>query len=300
VMLDEFTWGQVRRISPEAPVPVVEVTRETDRLGGSANVAANIRALGGIPLPISVIGNDRAAERILSLCKELEIDSSLLLVDERRTTIKTRIIAHDQQVVRADREDPRPLSQEINQALATEFLRVLEASDAVIVSDYDKGVVNKDLLEVVLPAAARAKIPVFLDPKVQHADYYKPTTLLTPNQGEAELLSRKQIHDTSSLEKVGRWLLEWFECPYLIITRGKEGLSLFEWERVHHLPAAAREVYDVSGAGDTVIATVALASASGAPIDEAAFLANRAAGIVVGKIGTATVSPAELVGLSDE
>lgn len=295
VMLDEFIWGEVRRISPEAPVPVVEVSEETDRLGGSANVAANIKSLGGNPLTVSVVGRDRAAERLLALYQELKIDSSLLLAGDRKTTIKTRIIAHNQQIVRADREDQRALSPETNEALAERFLRAIETSEAVVISDYDKGVVNRDLLGVILPAAASAGKPVFLDPKVQHADYYKPITLVTPNHREAELLSGKRILDQSTLEEAGRALLDRFECPYLIITRGKDGLSLFEKGRTYHLPADAREVFDVSGAGDTVVATVALASASGARIEEAALLANRAAGIVVGKVGTATVRPKELV-----
>ena len=295
IMLDEFTWGDVKRISPEAPVPVVEVIKETQQLGGSANVVANIKALGGHPITIAVTGRDAAAERLEVLYRGLEIDSSYLVADNRRTTIKTRIIAHNQQVVRTDREDRTPLTSTISNALAKHFLDVLPRCDAVIVSDYDKGVVNPVLLAAILPEAERAGVPVFLDPKVHHADYYKPTTLVTPNQREAELLCGKRIFDTASLEEAGRLLLDRFECPYILITRGREGMSLFEENAIHHLPAAAREVFDVSGAGDTVIAALTMAASCGASMDDAARIANAAGGIVVGKVGTATLTPRELI-----
>ncbi len=295
IMLDEFTWGEVKRISPEAPVPVVEVIQETQQLGGSANVVANIKALGGNPITIAVTGQDAAAERLRILYRNLEIDSSYLIDDDRQTTIKTRIIANNQQVVRTDREDRTPLPSAISKALGKRFLDVLPGSDAVIVSDYDKGVVNPELLGAILPEAERAGVPVFLDPKVHHANYYKPATLITPNQREAELLSGQRILDTAGLEEAGRLLLGQFECPYILITRGREGMSLFEGKVVHHLSAAAREVFDVSGAGDTVIATLTMAASSGASMEEAALIANEAGGIVVGKVGTATLTPRELI-----
>ena len=295
VMLDEFTWGEVKRISPEAPVPVVEVIRETVQLGGSANVVANIKALGGNPVTIAVTGQDAAAERLRKLYRGLEIDSSYLIADDRQTTIKTRIIAHNQQIVRTDREDRKPVPSIVSKSLGRKFLEVLPGCDAVIVSDYDKGVVNRELLRVILPEAKRAGVPVFLDPKVGHADYYKPTTLITPNQREAELLSGKRILDTADLEEAGRLLLRRFECPYILITRGREGMSMFEKNAVHHLPAAAREVFDVSGAGDTVIATLAMAASCGASMAEAARIANEAGGIVVGRVGTATLTPLDLI-----
>ena len=295
VMLDEFTWGEVNRISPEAPVPVVEVIKETQQLGGSANVVANIKALGGNPITIAVTGQDAAAERLQVLFRDLQIDSSYLIADDRRTTIKTRIIAHNQQIVRTDREDRTPLTPTVSNALAKHFLNVLPGSDAVIISDYDKGVVNPELLAAILPEAERAGVSVFLDPKVHHADCYKPTTLITPNQREAELLSGKRILDTASLEEAGRLLLDRFECPYILITRGREGMSLFHGNAIHHFQAATRDVFDVSGAGDTVIATLTMAASCGASMDDAARIANAAGGIVVGKIGTATLTPRELV-----
>src|SRR5213593_28882 len=295
VMLDEFIWGKVRRISPEAPVPVVEVVDETYRLGGSANVAANIHSLQGTPVPIGVLGRDSASERLLDLLRQENIDTSGLVRDQRPTTLKTRIIAHNQQVVRADRESRRAISSQVNADLEAAFIQHLPRADAVIVSDYNKGVVNRELLSAILPKAKSGAVPVFLDPKVHHADYYRPITLITPNQHEAELLTGTAIDDQAGLEEAGRKLLEKFECEYALITRGEEGMSLFHRSSAHHLPTFAHEVFDVTGAGDTVIATLALAWADGATMEEAAILANHAAGVVVGKIGTATVRPSELL-----
>ncbi len=295
VMLDEFTWGRVGRISPEAPVPVVEVMSETDGLGGAANVAANIRALGGAPFMIGVIGHDAPGDRVVSLFRDLGIDPGFLLAADRRTTLKTRIIANNQQVVRADREDRTPLSDEVNRTLTERFIELLPQTDTVVISDYDKGIANRQLLGKILPEAGRAGVHVFLDPKVHHADYYQPATVITPNQREAELLSGHAITDRVSLEEAGRRLLDRFKCTYVLITKGEAGMSLFHGDGTHHLPTAAREVFDVTGAGDTVIAGLALASAGGASMEEAAHLANHAAGLVVGKVGTATVTQQELL-----
>jgi D-glycero-beta-D-manno-heptose-7-phosphate kinase len=296
IMLDEFIWGKVRRISPEAPVPVVEVARESYHLGGAGNVAANISAMGANPIPIGLVGDDYAAARLSKLLTDRGIEPSGLVSESGRpTTVKTRIVAHNQQIVRADRENKSPLTDEKNRALLDAFVRWLPSCAAVIVSDYDKGVVNRTLLSEALPAAQSAGIPVLLDPKVYHADYYHPITLITPNQREAELITGIAIENDTQLEEAGRKLLEKFECPYALITRGEEGMSLFSREGSHHLPTFAREVFDVSGAGDTVIATLALALAAGATMEESAILANHAAGLVVGKIGTATISRTELL-----
>jgi rfaE bifunctional protein kinase chain/domain len=294
VMLDEFIWGKVARISPEAPVPVVEVVDETYRLGGSGNVAANIHALGGVAIPIGIVGRDSAGDRVLDLMKQSEVETAGLIRVDRPTTLKTRIIAHNQQVVRTDRENRKSVSSEINADLGKAFLEYLPLADAVIISDYDKGVVNRELLSEILPKAQSANVPVFLDPKVHHAEYYRPITLITPNQREAELLTGMAIEDEHTLEQAGRRLLAKFECEYALITRGEQGMSLFKEATSHHLPTFAREVFDVTGAGDTVIATLALARAGGATMEEAAVLANHAAGIVVAKVGTATVSRSEL------
>jgi D-beta-D-heptose 7-phosphate kinase/D-beta-D-heptose 1-phosphate adenosyltransferase len=295
IMLDEFIWGRVGRISPEAPVPVVEVIQETYRLGGSANVAANISALQGVPVPIGIVGEDSAASIIERLLRESQIETAGLFRADRPTTLKTRIIAHSQQVVRTDRESRKPVAPDLIRNLAAAFLQYLPQAAGVVVSDYDKGVIHRDLLSVILPAARAAGVAVYLDPKVHHADYYRPVTLITPNQHEAELLTGTKIDSASALEEAGGKLIQRFECEYALITRGEEGMSLFNRTGSQHLPAFAREVFDVTGAGDTVIATLALAHAGGATMEESAILANHAAGIVVGKVGTATVSPAELL-----
>jgi D-glycero-beta-D-manno-heptose-7-phosphate kinase len=294
VMLDAFTWGEVSRISPEAPVPVVRVLGETFRPGGSANVTANIKALGGDPLTVALVGRDAWGERLRSLFAEEGLESTWLVDDDRKTTLKNRIIANNQQVVRADSEDTAALSAEINNQIVERFLEVLQKADAVVVSDYEKGVVNPHVLGRVLPEAARAGIPVFVDPKVSHADAYRSVTVMTPNTREAEMLSGVPIRDRESLEVAGRMLRERFLCQWALITRGREGMSLFSSDGAEHMPAEAREVFDVSGAGDTVVATLALAYAAGAELPEAARLANHAAGIVVGKIGTAVVTRTEL------
>jgi len=301
IMLDEFIWGNVTRISPEAPVPVVEVVRETYRLGGAANVAANLRALEGTPIPIGVVGRDEASGRIEELLVQANIEKHGIVRADRRTTLKTRIIAHSQQIVRTDREHRQPLSSALNRDLAAVFLEHLPQAAAVIVSDYDKGVVNRELLSWILPKARSANIPVYLDPKVHHADYYRPITVITPNQHEAELLTGTLIDGPASLEEAGRKLLHRFECEHALITRGEHGMSLFSASdgTVSHFPAFARTVFDVTGAGDTVIATLALAQAAGATMQEAAMLANQAGGIVVGKLGTATISRSELASGSE-
>jgi len=299
VMLDEFIWGRVARISPEAPVPVVEVSRETYRVGGAGNVAANIASLDGKAVLIGVVGIDSPADRLVTAMNEARIDAGGLFRTNRPTTVKTRIIAHNQQVVRADREARTPLSEATTLRLAGLFLEYLPTAVAVVISDYDKGVVNRDLLSVILPEARKAGVPVLLDPKVHHADYYRPITLITPNQREAESLTGMPIDNQDTLEGAGRRLLQKFGCEHAVITRGEEGMSFFtktsSGADARHLPTFAREVFDVTGAGDTVIATLALARAGGAAMEESAILANHAAGIVVGKVGTATVSRTELL-----
>ncbi len=295
VMLDEFIWGTVRRISPEAPVPVVDVRRESYILGGAGNAAANIRALGGVPVLLGVIGMDAGAARIQELVREMSIEGSALIPDQRPTTVKTRVVAHNQQIVRADRESRAPLTDECTARLAAAFHAWLPKVSAIVVSDYDKGVASRNLLSQILPAARVAGVPVYLDPKVPHADYYRPITLIKPNQREAELLTGITIENDCQLEEAGRLLLQKFDCPYALISRGEAGMALFDHDKFHHFPTVAREVYDVTGAGDTLIAMLALAGAGGARIEEAAILANHAAGIAVGKVGTATVSPAELL-----
>jgi D-beta-D-heptose 7-phosphate kinase/D-beta-D-heptose 1-phosphate adenosyltransferase len=296
LMLDEFIWGEVRRISPEAPVPVVEVRRESWHPGGAGNVVSNLAALGAQAVPIGVTGDDAAASRLLEQFAERGIETSGLIRDASRpTTLKTRIVAHSQQMVRADRESRAPVSPEIENAVIAVFNDLIAAADAVVVSDYDKGLLTPRVLQSILSAAEQARKPVCLDPKIRNFVHYRPVTIITPNQSEAERATGIEISDDSSLLAAAQRIREMLDCPHVLITRGEHGLSLLgETDSFIHIPTVAREVYDVTGAGDTVIATLALALAAGAQAAEAAVIANHAAGIVVGKVGTATASRAEL------
>lgn len=297
VMLDEFVWGRVGRISPEAPVPVVEVTDESFHLGGAGNVAASVRALGGRAALAGVVGGDAAGERVRRALAVAGVEDQLVLVSpDRPTTLKTRIIAHSQQVVRADREDARDVTGRTLEALVEGLRREIASADALVVSDYQKGVVTPALLSRVLPLARRRHRPVLVDPKVRHFRQYRGVTVVTPNQLEAEQATGLRLQGPEDLEAVGRRILSLLGCRAALVTRGDQGMSLFERGRPSlHVPAAAREVFDVTGAGDSVIATLALALAAGASLPEAAFLANAAAGVVVGKVGTAQASPDEVL-----
>ena len=297
VMLDEFLWGKVARISPEAPVPVVEVTDHSDRLGGAANVASNVRALGGESALIGVVGDDAAGGRIRQQAEAAGLGNRLVsATDGRPTTLKTRIIAHHQQVVRADRERAADVDAATEAALLSELAAALPGCGAVIVSDYQKGVVTARLMRRLVALARSAGVPVLVDPKVRHFGFYRGATLVTPNQAEAEQAAGRRIRNDADLLEVGRRLLERLRGEALLITRGEHGLSLFQrGRRPAHVATAAREVYDVTGAGDTVIATLALALAARARVPEAAVLANHAAGVVVGKLGTASAAPEEIL-----
>jgi D-beta-D-heptose 7-phosphate kinase/D-beta-D-heptose 1-phosphate adenosyltransferase len=293
LMLDEFIWGEVRRISPEAPVPVVEVKRESWHAGGAGNVVSNLLALGAQAIPLGVIGQDWAGEKLRERLTEAGAETKFLLADATRpTTLKTRIVAHHQQMIRADRESKAPLPEATEDALLAAFTAALATADAVIVSDYDKGVLTPRVLQNALAAAAD-KITC-LDPKLKNFALYRPVTVITPNQLEAERATGIDITDEETLLAAAQRIRELLACPHVLITRGEHGMSLFGDEGVTHIPTMAQEVYDVTGAGDTVIATLALALAAGATITEAAVIANHAAGIVVGKVGTATVSRDDL------
>ena len=295
VMLDEFIWGRVRRISPEAPVPVVDVERQTLALGGAGNVVSNLVALGASPAPLGTVGDDADAERLRSAFHRLGVGTDGLVVDGTRpTTLKTRIIAHNQQVVRADRESRAVISNEIEDLIVARFLSEIEMADAVVVSDYNKGLLTKRLLSLTLEAARERQLITCLDPKLRSFTHYQPVTVITPNNQEAAEAAGVIIEDEESLVEAGRKLLGSIDCRAVLVTRGEEGMTLFaEGDEVTHIATVAREVYDVTGAGDTVIATLALAA--GASLVEAAVLANHAAGVVVGKLGTATVAREELL-----
>lgn len=302
LMLDEFIWGRVRRISPEAPVPVVEVDRQTLALGGAGNVVSNLIALGAVAKPIGVLGDDLDADRLRGAFGELGVSTIRLVVDSARpTTVKTRIIAHNQQVVRADRESRARIAKTIEDRVAESFCDEIEAADAVVVSDYGKGLLTPGLLAHVLTAARQRGVIVCLDPKMRSFAHYQPVTVITPNNQEASDASGIPIEDEQSLSEAGLKLLGSIDARAVLITRGEEGMALFtgggsDGAEVTHIPTVAREVYDVTGAGDTVIATLALALASGASLEEAAVLANHAAGVVVGKVGTASLTREELLG----
>ncbi|MBI4851245.1 MAG: D-glycero-beta-D-manno-heptose-7-phosphate kinase [Acidobacteria bacterium] len=297
LMLDEFLWGRARRIAPEAPVPIVEIERETLHIGGAGNVAANLAALGAKPIIIGVQGNDINGERLCGEFEKAGIDTSSITIDSLRpTTVKTRIIAHSQHVVRADREKKTPVNSEVESELINNFLRLLPSAQGVIVSDYEKGVITPSLLEKILPSAVAQNIPVCIDPKLKKFEHYHPATIVTPNQNEAEAASGITIDSEENLALVGKKLRQMLEGASVLITRGEEGMSLFENDNeVVNVPTIAREVYDVTGAGDTVVATLALGLACGASMLESAILANYAAGVVVAKVGTATASAKEVL-----
>ncbi|MEW6207889.1 MAG: D-glycero-beta-D-manno-heptose-7-phosphate kinase [Acidobacteriota bacterium] len=296
VMLDEFVWGRVRRISPEAPVPVVEVERQTLAIGGAGNVVSNLASLGASPAMLGVVGDDDDAERLRSKLRAIGVEADTLVRDPSRpTTLKTRIIAHNQQVVRADRESRRAVSQEIEDQIIDLFCREMERADALVVSDYNKGLLTESLLARALGLARSRDLTVCVDPKARNFSRYEPLTVITPNTQEAAEASSIAIEDEASLIEAGRRILSSIDCRATLITRGEEGMSLFTSDEATHIPTVAREVYDVTGAGDTVIATLALALAAGASYVEAAVLANHAAGVVVGKLGTAAVTRDELM-----
>ncbi|MBZ5499304.1 MAG: D-glycero-beta-D-manno-heptose-7-phosphate kinase [Acidobacteriia bacterium] len=299
VMLDRFVWGSVSRISPEAPVPVVEIREETACLGGAANVAANISSLGGEPFPLTIVGNDAEGEQLRAGFRQLGASVSGVLIDkDRATSVKTRIIAHHQQVCRTDREDRSPLAPELQRRIVDWFRTHLDAMDAVVVSDYAKGFITLSLLKKILPLAKSAQKIVCVDPKLRNLAAYRPATVITPNLAEAERAAGINISDEKTLVRSGKKILRQTGIDHLLVTRGEHGMALFEGDsnsKVTQIPTLAREVFDVTGAGDTVISTLCLGLVSGLSILEAAILSNIAAGIVVGKLGTASVTPEELL-----
>jgi rfaE bifunctional protein kinase chain/domain len=294
-ILDQFVWGSVDRISPEAPVPVVNVQRESYMPGGSLNVANNIRTLGGTVYPCGVLGRDIAGRMLVKAIRAEGIDTGGIVYTEkgRPTSVKTRVIAHSQQVVRFDREKNDVLSADIQKKILRYVQHQISHADVVILEDYGKGVIERALIQQVVRFAKRAKKPVLVDPKEKNFPYYTGVTAVTPNRKEA--YSAAGLAPDAPLEKVGRALLKKWKCRGVLVTLGEGGMALFEKDAATtYIPTAAQEVYDVSGAGDTVIGTFALALAAKASMRDAASIANLAAGIVVGKLGTATVLPKEL------
>jgi D-glycero-beta-D-manno-heptose-7-phosphate kinase len=296
VMLDEWIWGTVTRISPEAPVPVVSVDDHSFTLGGAGNVANNLRALGASVQLVGAVGHDDLSERVGSLLDGIGVRrDGIIAVDDRPTTRKTRIVAHSQQVVRADWESTAPISSADGERIA-QFVRAhARDADAVVISDYGKGLISRDVVEAALGAPL-----VVVDPKPQNMALFEGVSCVAPNMHEAEIATGIRVADDVSLEGVAQSLLERLHCRYVVLTRGERGMALFSADGVHlHVPAVARTVYDVSGAGDTAVAVLTLAFAAGAAPELALQLANFAAGAVVEKLGTATASADEILALID-
>jgi len=301
VIVDHFVWGSVSRISPEAPVPVVNVSKEELLLGGSANVLRNIVSLGGGGGLCGLIGSDNMGKELLRLMEKLPASASGLVAGKRPTTVKTRVVAQGQQVVRFDREETGPPSSKTLEELLIYLEDHLAAFDAVIVSDYAKGVVNEQLMIRLHQLLSKIRIlenrpfPLIVDPKPMNLHMFIGATIITPNHHEAEKMSGMVVTDEQSLRAAARHIREEIDCKALLITRGEAGMVLLqEDDTLVTIPTMAKEVYDVTGAGDTVAATLALGLAAGCSMKDAAVLANYAAGIVVGKIGTASVSGTEL------
>jgi rfaE bifunctional protein kinase chain/domain len=327
LMLDRYLWGTATRLSPEAAVPVVDFVAQSECLGGAGNVAANVAALGGRVEMFGVLGSkkkkpDEAGQALLTCLRAAKIAAEGVLVDPKRsTTVKIRIIARHQQVVRVDRERREPLHAETEGRLLRSVNSALKHLDALVLSDYDKGLITDDFAERVLTACHRLKVPVFVKPKTSRLYAYRGARAIVCNTKEAGFFVTHSLADENSLDQAGRALLAHFGCAAVLITRGEKGMSLFEETSPRHIhipatgfevtyarvgqpgiehDATGRQVFDVTGAGDTVLSVLALASAAGATLSDAAFLANAAAGVVVSKLGTATVNPKELLHAVEE
>jgi D-beta-D-heptose 7-phosphate kinase/D-beta-D-heptose 1-phosphate adenosyltransferase len=322
LMLDRYLWGTASRLSPEAAVPVVDFVEQSECLGGAGNVAANIVALGAKVEAFGVIGNDEAGRAVQKCLRAAKIADGGVVADSKRvTTVKTRIIARHQQVVRVDRERREPLRAETQEKLLRLLFSALKHLDALVLSDYDKGLITDDFADRALSAAHQLKVPVFVKPKTSRLYAYRGARAIVCNTKEAGFYVTRSLADEKSVEEAGRALLAHFGCAAVVITRGEKGMSVFEETSPRHLHvpatslevtyarvghagiergATGRQVFDVTGAGDTVLSVLALAAAAGAPLADAAMLANTAAGVVVGKLGTASVSPQELLHALDD
>lgn len=316
LMLDRYVWGTATRLSPEAAVPVVDFVEETSVLGGAGNVGANLAALGARVEMFGVVGADDFAGAVGSELRKRAMGAKGVLPDAaRQTTVKTRIIARHQQIVRVDRETRAALSADMQGKLARRVAAALPQLDALVLSDYDKGVISDDLADRVLQAAHKANVPVFVKPKTSRLYAYRGARAIVCNRKEAGFFATRTLHTDEAVEQAGRDLLAKFGCAAMVITLGEKGMGVFEDDRKDsfYVPATGfevtyarvglpgleheatgRQVFDVTGAGDTVVATLALAVAAGAKMRDAAVLANAAAGVVVGKLGTATCDPEEL------
>ncbi|MCD6296003.1 MAG: D-glycero-beta-D-manno-heptose-7-phosphate kinase [Deltaproteobacteria bacterium] len=294
-IMDEYIWGDVSRISPEAPVPVVDVKQETKTLGGASNVIYNMATLGARPVLCGVIGDDRTGRQILNKVDQMGLKTDGMVVEPGRpTSIKTRIVAHNQQVVRFDRESKKNIGPESIEKILDFIGKNLNTIDAIVISDYGKGVISAPLmkgLRDLVRQASEGSIIIAVDPKTGNFEYYQEVDVITPNHHEAGAYCGFEIIDEDTLTQAGRKMLGELNCRSVLITQGKGGVTLFEnGGETTHIPTVAKKVFDVTGAGDTVIGTFSLGLASGLDLKSAAVLSNLAAGIVVGEVGTSTVS----------
>jgi rfaE bifunctional protein kinase chain/domain len=298
LMLDHFVIGRVDRISPEAPVPVVQFDHESFRLGGAANVAHNLAALGGKVEIAGVVGNDPEGTRLIAALRTAGIGIGAVIADKDRcTTRKLRVVTtRNQQVARIDYECDRPVAGDLEAALVKKIRAAAADAHVILISDYQKGTITRTTAQAAIEAAKAKGVPSLVDPKVPHIDYYAGAGLITPNHHEAEAVTLQRIRNSEEARAAAVRFRDRAQCVSVLITRGEHGMWLLDGDVEGGLEATAREVADVTGAGDTVIATFALALAAGATTAEAACLANEAAGIVVGKFGPATTSPGELLG----
>jgi D-beta-D-heptose 7-phosphate kinase/D-beta-D-heptose 1-phosphate adenosyltransferase len=295
LMLDQYWWGTVTRISPEAPVPVVHKQKSTVVPGGAANVAANVASLGGVPLLVGLVGDDGAAHDLRVALAHRGVSSEYLVSDDKRpTTVKTRVVAHGQHVVRVDDEDASPIAPALADRVASQVLALLPTVALLIISDYAKGLLTSELLDHVITAAREHGCRVVVDPKGSNYARYHGADLVCPNRLEA--LEASGLEPTTDMQRVGQHLLAKFPIAAVLITLGEAGMLLLEPDhQVVHISAVARTVYDVTGAGDTVMASLGLALAAGAELRSAAWLANIAAGLAVEQIGTTAVTAAQLI-----
>jgi len=297
VMLDEFIWGDAHRISPEAPVPVLQVLRRTHVPGGAANTAANVAALGGRVTLGGIVGNDEPAARLANILECTEVSTQGLIVDANRpTTSKTRIIARSQQIVRLDYECPTSMTSDLEDRLIAWVKANISSADACILSDYAKGVVTPRVSQALIELARRHSKPIVVDPKGTDYAKYRGATAIKPNSVDVRSVLGREIGDEGGWKAAGEKLTNMLPGTAVLISRGAEGMMLFRSGKLPvSIPSTARDVFDVTGAGDTVVATFALGLAAAASLEQAAHLANRAAGVAVGKLGTAAVAARELM-----
>jgi rfaE bifunctional protein kinase chain/domain len=299
LMLDDYIWGNVTRISPEAPIPIIEVTKEETKPGGAANVVLNLISLGAKVYCAGVAGKDANAKKLLDALNKKGVDTDAVILDAARpTTVKTRVIAYHQQVVRIDKEKKLALAPAVVAKIHKSIKKIMPKIDAVIFSDYNKGMITRQTVEEIIDMA-KGKI-IAVDPKPKNISVFNGITIITPNKKEASEATSIAIDSKEALSHAGMELLSMLNAKAVLITRGEEGMSLFEHGREDSIPTVAKEVYDVTGAGDTVVSVVTLALAAGSDFREAAVMANVAAGIVVGEMGVATVTPKQFAAALDE